>query len=148
MQASVKIGTIQRRLAWPLRKDDTRYEKFHHFFSLFLPLSRSMIGVACPRTPHSTHRSSSFSMACSFLPSSSYIITYCCSLASGDHRRRRHCQSECRCNRAMNNNIIHSTRALLLQEMIEATNDQSRNDGDVAALRSHAINIMMSRAIE
>jgi len=43
---------------------------------------------------------------------------------------------------------MHSTRALLLQEMIEATNDQSRNDGDIAALRSHAINIMMSRAVE
>ena len=30
-----KIGTIQRRLAWPLRKDDTQIrEAFHIFFSL------------------------------------------------------------------------------------------------------------------
>ena len=29
-----KIGTIQRRLAWPLRKDDTQNrEAFHIFFS-------------------------------------------------------------------------------------------------------------------
>ena len=38
-----KIGTIQRRLAWPLRKDDTQIrEAFHIFFSphpsLLLPL--------------------------------------------------------------------------------------------------------------
>ena len=32
-----KIGTIQRRLAWPLRKDDTQIrEAFHIFFSLRL----------------------------------------------------------------------------------------------------------------
>ena len=30
----IKIGTIQRRLAWPLRKDDTQIrEAFHIFFS-------------------------------------------------------------------------------------------------------------------
>ena len=30
-----KIGTIQRRLAWPLRKDDTQIrEAFHIFFSI------------------------------------------------------------------------------------------------------------------
>jgi len=30
-----KIGTIQRRLAWPLRKDDTQIrEAFHIFFQL------------------------------------------------------------------------------------------------------------------
>ena len=38
--SSVKIGTIQRRLAWPLRKDDTQNrEAFHIFkttFSLFI----------------------------------------------------------------------------------------------------------------
>ena len=29
----IKIGTIQRRLAWPLRKDDTQIrEAFHIFF--------------------------------------------------------------------------------------------------------------------
>ena len=29
---SVKIGTIQRRLAWPLRKDDTHKSRMYHFF--------------------------------------------------------------------------------------------------------------------
>ena len=34
---SVKIGTIQRRLAWPLRKDDTHKSRSvtHFFFSTF-----------------------------------------------------------------------------------------------------------------
>jgi hypothetical protein len=27
-----KIGTIQRRLAWPLRKDDTHKSRTYHFF--------------------------------------------------------------------------------------------------------------------
>jgi hypothetical protein len=32
-ESSVKIGTIQRRLAWPLRKDDThKSRKYHTFF--------------------------------------------------------------------------------------------------------------------
>ena len=30
--ASEKIGTIQRRLAWPLRKDDTHKSRMYHFF--------------------------------------------------------------------------------------------------------------------
>jgi len=29
---SEKIGTIQRRLAWPLRKDDTHKSRMYHFF--------------------------------------------------------------------------------------------------------------------
>ena len=34
-----KIGTIQRRLAWPLRKDDTQIrEAFHILFILFARL--------------------------------------------------------------------------------------------------------------
>jgi hypothetical protein len=34
--SSVKIGTIQRRLAWPLRKDDTlKSRSVYPFFSLF-----------------------------------------------------------------------------------------------------------------
>ena len=36
-----KIGTIQRRLAWPLRKDDTQIrEAFHIFFfeKLHIPI--------------------------------------------------------------------------------------------------------------
>ena len=30
-----KIGTIQRRLAWPLRKDDTHKSRTYHFFFFF-----------------------------------------------------------------------------------------------------------------
>jgi hypothetical protein len=33
--SSVKIGTIQRRLAWPLRKDDTQNREVVHFFFVF-----------------------------------------------------------------------------------------------------------------
>jgi hypothetical protein len=39
-ESSVKIGTIQRRLAWPLRKDDTHKSRsVNNFFSIlrFLP---------------------------------------------------------------------------------------------------------------
>ena len=35
-RSSAKIGTIQRRLAWPLRKDDTHKSRMYHFF--FAPL--------------------------------------------------------------------------------------------------------------
>ena len=31
---SVKIGTIQRRLAWPLRKDDTHKSRKYHYFAV------------------------------------------------------------------------------------------------------------------
>jgi hypothetical protein len=31
-----KIGTIQRRLAWPLRKDDTHKSRTYHFFFVVL----------------------------------------------------------------------------------------------------------------
>ena len=35
-RASVKIGTIQRRLAWPLRKDDTHKSRsVNNFFAIF-----------------------------------------------------------------------------------------------------------------
>ena len=40
-ESSVKIGTIQRRLAWPLRKDDTHKSRsVTNFFSVasLLPL--------------------------------------------------------------------------------------------------------------
>ena len=30
-RSSAKIGTIQRRLAWPLRKDDTHKSRMYHF---------------------------------------------------------------------------------------------------------------------
>ena len=33
----VKIGTIQRRLAWPLRKDDTQKSEAFHIFCSALP---------------------------------------------------------------------------------------------------------------
>ena len=32
----IKIGTIQRRLAWPLRKDDTQNREAFQTFSFFL----------------------------------------------------------------------------------------------------------------
>ena len=32
-----KIGTIQRRLAWPLRKDDTQIREAFHIFSVEIP---------------------------------------------------------------------------------------------------------------
>ena len=42
-RSSVKIGTIQRRLAWPLRKDDTHKSRsVHNFFSLFGPASSEL----------------------------------------------------------------------------------------------------------
>ena len=31
-RSSAKIGTIQRRLAWPLRKDDTHKSRMYHTF--------------------------------------------------------------------------------------------------------------------
>ena len=36
-----KIGTIQRRLAWPLRKDDTHIREAFHIFSFFIYISSS-----------------------------------------------------------------------------------------------------------
>ena len=40
--AYIKIGTIQRRLAWPLRKDDTKIrEKFQFFSGLKRQCSRT-----------------------------------------------------------------------------------------------------------
>ena len=43
-RSSAKIGTIQRRLAWPLRKDDTHKSRMYHFFHFRLrrPTSRGM----------------------------------------------------------------------------------------------------------
>ncbi len=34
--SSAKIGTIQRRLAWPLRKDDTHKSRMYHTFFVCL----------------------------------------------------------------------------------------------------------------
>ena len=37
--SSVKIGTIQRRLAWPLRKDDTHKSRsVKTYLSIYLPI--------------------------------------------------------------------------------------------------------------
>ena len=33
-----KIGTIQRRLAWPLRKDDTQIREAFHIFGCFISM--------------------------------------------------------------------------------------------------------------
>ena len=38
-EPSVKIGTIQRRLAWPLRKDDTHNREVSNFFFFFCSFS-------------------------------------------------------------------------------------------------------------
>ena len=51
-----KIGTIQRRLAWPLRKDDTQIREA---FLIFLPLIRSILyrsnyRISSALTPKST----------------------------------------------------------------------------------------------
>ena len=44
-----KIGTIQRRLAWPLRKDDTHKSRTYHFFLRFFfsstPVKRSWVTI-------------------------------------------------------------------------------------------------------
>ena len=34
--SSAKIGTIQRRLAWPLRKDDTHKSRMYHTFFFYV----------------------------------------------------------------------------------------------------------------
>jgi hypothetical protein len=36
-----KIGTIQRRLAWPLRKDDTQNREAFHIFLLILAATKA-----------------------------------------------------------------------------------------------------------
>ena len=42
-----KIGTIQRRLAWPLRKDDTQIREAFHIFSLPQSLFSSKLSKFC-----------------------------------------------------------------------------------------------------
>ena len=46
--SSVKIGTIQRRLAWPLRKDDTHKSRSVNNFLFLLFLSRLGSDMAHP----------------------------------------------------------------------------------------------------
>ena len=40
-----KIGTIQRRLAWPLRKDDTHKSRMYHFFVKKVRVGSTLDGV-------------------------------------------------------------------------------------------------------
>ena len=48
---SVKIGTIQRRLAWPLRKDDTHKSRsVNNFFDPFRQLRQLITGLVCMHT--------------------------------------------------------------------------------------------------
>jgi len=48
--SSVKIGTIQRRLAWPLRKDDTHKSRsVHNFFSFSGPPQANSVPLCLPR---------------------------------------------------------------------------------------------------
>ncbi len=49
--SSVKIGTIQRRLAWPLRKDDTHKSRSgNHFYRCSRDASRAALGSFCRAT--------------------------------------------------------------------------------------------------
>ena len=47
--SSVKIGTIQRRLAWPLRKDDTHKSRSYHYFFCVWCGGGGRGGGACSR---------------------------------------------------------------------------------------------------
>lgn len=42
-----KIGTIQRRLAWPLRKDDTQIREAFHIFTGLNPGLRRVVLAMC-----------------------------------------------------------------------------------------------------
>ncbi len=45
-----KIGTIQRRLAWPLRKDDTQIREAFHIFILSTYYPNDYFGFNTPKT--------------------------------------------------------------------------------------------------
>ena len=51
--SSVKIGTIQRRLAWPLRKDDTHTSRSanNSYDSKVLSIGRGLPVLPTPRCP-------------------------------------------------------------------------------------------------
>ena len=52
----IKIGTIQRRLAWPLRKDDTQNRKaFHIFVSISIHLKYNSCYSHCSNVTMSVH---------------------------------------------------------------------------------------------
>ena len=46
-----KMGTIQRRLAWPLRKDDTQIREAFHIFFYFGNLQLSYLRTVCKFIP-------------------------------------------------------------------------------------------------
>lgn len=46
-----KIGTIQRRLAWPLRKDDTHKSRTYHFFFVYKNITSNKKAGRGDRTP-------------------------------------------------------------------------------------------------
>ena len=46
----LKIGTIQRRLAWPLRKDDTQIREAFHIFGQSEPVSAQARALLAPDT--------------------------------------------------------------------------------------------------
>lgn len=46
-----KIGTIQRRLAWPLRKDDTQIREAFHIFLFFWRIQLANTNCPLPHPP-------------------------------------------------------------------------------------------------
>ena len=46
-RSSAKIGTIQRRLAWPLRKDDTHKSRMYHFWKKFCLFPNCLVFSFC-----------------------------------------------------------------------------------------------------
>ena len=93
--SSVKIGTIQRRLAWPLRKDDTHKSRsVHNFFFLFGPASseqRPSVSTTCFVSPLPV-RGSSSSSSSSSSSTHSYVSTLCPPSASS-RQTLRYCHS-------------------------------------------------------
>ena len=55
-----KIGTIQRRLAWPLRKDDTQIREAFQIFFRFECNILTLLGLGDPFSTNSTRNSEEF----------------------------------------------------------------------------------------
>ena len=55
-----KIGTIQRRLAWPLRKDDTQIREAFQIFFPFECNILTLLGLGDPFSTNSTRNSEEF----------------------------------------------------------------------------------------
>ena len=47
-----KIGTIQRRLAWPLRKDDTQIREAFHIFKFYIKKKKKSRDITLPTKVH------------------------------------------------------------------------------------------------